>query len=318
MGNASSIDFIALNRAINRYVPMPLLFFGIIGNILNLFIFTRKTFHNNICVIYFLGSTIFDSFVIIVGLLPRLFNGYGIDLSQNFAILSWFIGFACIERYLSSSISVYKRQWFTKKRTYASMIIILIFGFIAFGEHFYCIDINQNLFGAPQSCYQLKLNTECQIMDSLLQLIFEILIPVLMMIIFGFLTVQNIHNQRSRINAVQIVDTSVTTTVEMIRTNHLSTFEGKRNIQKRDAQLLTMLLVQVGVFAISTFPIGVYKLYSIATIHEIKSTLQRSIENTIFNISVISLFFNNCITFYIYTLFGSVFRRELVKLFRSV
>jgi len=186
MGNtssSSSINFTLLNQTINRYIPIPLLFFGTIGNILNILVFTRKIFRNNICVVYFLASTIFDSFVIIFSLLPRLLNGFNSDPSQYSAVLcklrffityfsgytsAWFISLACIERYLSSSTSIHRRQLITMKRAYLSMIFIIMFGFLVFGEQFYCININQQLLGAPQSCYQLQENIQCQIVDSLM------------------------------------------------------------------------------------------------------------------------------------------------------
>ncbi len=63
-------------------------------------------------------------------------------------------------------------------------------------------------------------------------------------------------------------------------------------------------------------PISIYKLYAVATIHMTKSVQRVSIENTIFNLGVISLFINNTITFYINTLSGTIFRKELMKLFR--
>ncbi|CAF1069806.1 unnamed protein product [Adineta steineri] len=72
------------------------------------------------------------------------------------------------------------------------------------------------------------------------------------------------------------------------------------------------------VFIISKFSISIYKLYSIATIHETKSKLRQSTENTIFNVSVISLFLNNIITFYINTLCGTIFGKELIRLFRPL
>jgi hypothetical protein len=265
MGNtssSSSINFTLLNQTINRYIPIPLLFFGTIGNILNILVFTRKTFRNNICVAYFLGSTIFDSFVIIVGLLPRLLNGFGSDPSQDSAVLCklrffityfagyvavWFISLACIERYLSSSTSVQRRQLITMKRAYLSMVFVILLGFIVFGEVFYCIDINQQLLGAPQSCYQLKQNIQCQIADSLMQFLFEILTPALMMIIFGFLTFGNVRQKHLRINAIashlsaQQQPTNITTG----QNNQSSSTRANRSTQKRDAQLLTMLLVQV-------------------------------------------------------------------------
>ena len=152
MNNMSSINFALLTQGINCYVPIPLLFFGIIGNILNILVFTRRIFRQNICVQYFLASTPFDSIVIIVGVLSRFFNGFGHDHTQ-----------------ISASLCKIR-------------------------------------------CF-------------------------------------------------------------------LTYFAGYT-----------------------------YKLYAISTIHMTKSSLQKSIENTVFNLTIISLFLNNTITFYICTLFGKIFR----------
>lgn len=252
--SSSSINFISINQAINRYVPMPLLFFGIIGNILNVLIFTRKIFRHNICVNYFFASTIFNFFAIIVGLLPRLLNGYGYDRSQSSAILcklrffisyhsgytsAWFISLACVERYLSSSTDFLKRQMITLKRAYLSMIIVILLGFIIFGEHFYCININQQQLGAPQSCYQLQQSIPCQVMDSILQFFFEMLTPALMMIIFGLLTLENVRQHHRRIKSIK------TTNILTVVNKQSSAIKVDRTAQKRDSQLITMLLVQV-------------------------------------------------------------------------
>ncbi|CAF1046593.1 unnamed protein product [Adineta steineri] len=338
MNNTSvsiSINFALINQSINRYAPIPLLLFGIIGNILNILVFTRKIFRNNICVIYFLSSTIFDSFVIVISLFPRLLLGFNIDPTQNSSVLcklrffityysgysaAWFIGLACIERYLCSSIDIYKRQLVTMKRAYLSIIVVMLLGIFIYGEQFYCIDIHQQLFGAPQSCYQLKRNIRCQIVDSLMQFLFEILAPTLMMIIFGSLTLRNIRHRRNRrCYPAQTNNSSTRNPSSVIQQlgNPRNVVNNQR-IKRRDIQLVTMLLVQVIVFVISTFPISIYKLYSIGTIHETKSKLRQSIENTIFNISVITLFLNNIITFYINTLCGTIFRKELIRLFRPL
>jgi len=265
MGNtssSSSINFTLLNQTINRYLPIPLLFFGTIGNILNILVFTRKTFRNNICVAYFMASTIFDSFIIIFSLLPRLLAGFNSDPSQYSAVLcklrffityfagytsAWFISLACVERYLSSSTSVHRRQLITMKRAYFSMIFIIMFGFLVFGEQFYCININQQLLGAPQSCYQLQANIQCQIVDSLMQFLFEILTPALMMIIFGFLTFRNVRERNRRIHAITTANTLIPTVAITMASHPSIQQQPNRTTQKRDAQLITMLLVQVSV-----------------------------------------------------------------------
>ena len=279
MANASAfstINFDFLNQAINRYAPIPLLFFGTVGNILNILVFTRKTFRNNICVMYFLASTIFDSLIFIVGLLPRLLNGFHVDPSQYSAVLcklrfflayfagyaaAWFISLACVERYLSSSPRIHRRQMITMKRAYLSMIAVVLMGFIFFGEQFYCIDINQQLLGAPQSCYQLKWNISCQIGDSLIQFIVEILTPAVLMLVFGFLIFRNVRQQRRRINVAQAADRFIPNIAMTIAShigiqqqpinlrigfnNQPSLTKMNRTALKRDAQLITMLLVQV-------------------------------------------------------------------------
>lgn len=274
MGNASStssINFTLINQGINRYLPIPLLFFGTIGNILNIFVFTRETFRNNACVAYFLASTIFDSFVILVGLFPRLLNGFGVDPTQYSAILcklrffityyagytaAWFISLACVERYLCSSENVHRRQLITMKRAYLSMGFIILIGCIIFGEEFYCIDINQQLLGAPQSCYQLQSDINCRIFDSLLQFLFQILAPAVMMIVFGLLTIRNVRQKHRRTHPTQMaIATTLTASTNATDQNlqYNSTSLNKqpaltmanRAIQKRDIQLITMLLVQV-------------------------------------------------------------------------
>ncbi|CAF0974788.1 unnamed protein product [Adineta steineri] len=343
------INFALLNQIINRYISIVLLFFGIIGNTLNILVFTRKIFRNNICVTYFLGSTIFDFLAIIIGLIPRPLNGFNVDPTQSSAVIcklkffisylsgytaAWFIGFASIKRYLSSSTNVNTRQLITMKRARLSMVFVILFGFLAFGEQFYCIDINQNILGASQSCYQLKLNIQCQIADSLMQFLFQILAPTLMMIVFGSLTVRNIRRKHRRINVIQIANgpSSVATITNAVpipipqqsinNTNGQNkqplSKEVRRVTQKREAQLSLILFIQIAVFVIASFPLGVYKVYSVATIYDTKSVLRVAIENTLFNIFVICIYLNNAIKFYIYTLSGTVFRQELMKLFYSV
>ncbi|CAF1549359.1 unnamed protein product, partial [Adineta steineri] len=340
------INFALLNQIINRYISIVLLFFGIIGNTLNILVFTRKIFRNNICVTYFLASTIFDFFAILIGLIPRTLNGFNVDPTQNSAVVcklkffityfsgytaAWFIGFASIERYLTSSTDVNRRQLITIKRARLSMVFVILFGFFAFGEQFYCIDINQNILGASQSCYQLRLNIRCQIADSLMQFLFQILAPTLMMIVFGSLTLRNVHRKRHRINVIQTINrppsmARSTNAIPVPRpqqpTNNtngqnkqLFPNEVSRVAQKREAQLILVLFIQIAVFVIASFPLGVYKLYSVATIYDTKSVLRVAIENTLFNIFVICAYLDSAIKFYIYTLYGTVFRQELMKLF---
>lgn len=274
--SSSSINFPQLNQALNRYGPMPLLFFGTIGNVFNLLVFTRKIFRNNSCVIFFLASAVSDSFLLAAGVLARTLNGFGNDLSQYSSIFcklrffttyysgysaAWFMSFACIERYLGSSASVHQRQLVTIKRAYLCIVFILLLGFAAFGQHFYCVDINQHLLGGPQSCYALQQSVVCQVVDSVTQLLFWLLAPTFMMIIFGSLIVRNVRRKRLRVDATQI-NNSINTVIPLAVVNRhfgqshtqnreagtmqkSTTVERNAAARKRDMQLATMLLTQV-------------------------------------------------------------------------
>jgi hypothetical protein len=79
-----------------------------------------------------------------------------------------------------------------------------------------------------------------------------------MMIVFGFLTLRNVRRQRRRVNLIPTDNTSIRVGV-IPSVNHLLaskqptigsnkhsiSTEINRTTQKRDAQLITMLLVQV-------------------------------------------------------------------------
>jgi hypothetical protein len=166
------------------------------------------------------------------------------------------ISLACIERYLSSSSILRRHHLITMKRAYFSMFLVILLGLMFFGEQFYCIDINQQLLDAPQSCYQLKGDIQCQLVDSLMQFIFEILMPALIMLVFGFLTFRNIRQRRLRISAEQSSKKSMSTVATrmarypiiheqstdiIIRRKKPSTStKMNRAIKKRNAQLIPM------------------------------------------------------------------------------
>ncbi|CAF0814208.1 unnamed protein product [Adineta steineri] len=151
--------------------------------------------HENILI-----STISDSFSLSIGLVTRLLTGFNVDPTQylsgfrkmRFFVTyysaysgAWFISLACVEQYLS--------------------------GFLAFDEQIYCIDINQQLLGAPQSCYQFRRNIACQIADSLLQFLLEILTPAIVMIMFGSLVLRNFPRKHSRIDPIKQTNTFAST-----------------------------------------------------------------------------------------------------------
>lgn len=127
-------------------------------------------------------------------------------------------------------------------------------------------------------------------MDSLMYFSFEMLAVTLMMAIFGLLIVTNVCWKDFRVTTRHPPITLTYTFMQI-------------------AQLIGRLLILVKkrwhrhcVFH--------------STMYENKSALWKSIENTAFILSVLSLSSNNCVNFYTYTLASAVFRKELIKSLR--
>ncbi|CAF1446844.1 unnamed protein product [Adineta ricciae] len=121
------------------------------------------------------------------------------------------------------------------------------------------------------------------------------LCPCFLMLVFGILTVKNIRQNR-RISPL------------LIRIN--------RHIERHrrtDRQILRMLAVQVLVIIISTTPSCIVRLYSSFTESIIKDAYRIAQENLGTQIANSLSFFAYSSSFYLYTLTGSLFRKELIK-----
>ncbi|CAF2778228.1 unnamed protein product, partial [Rotaria sp. Silwood2] len=134
-----------------------------------------------------------------------------------------------------------------------------------------------------------------------------VVIPIIVMITFGLLTISNVQNSRRRV---------FTTTVTQFSNNGPNQSERWR---KTDYYLLVMLLVQTVLYCFFTLPQAIQKMYSTMTESQIKSPLQNTIENLAFNILLLLTYFSSGIPFYIYTLCGGkIFRQTLINVLKRI
>ncbi len=125
-------------------------------------------------------------------------------------------------------------------------------------------------------------------------LIFWSWIPTICMLVFGLLTVRHIRQGKRRV----------------LPQNH---FQRK---QKRDRQLIQMLLVQSFLFGSTTTALSIGQLYvSITNNFMIKTNLEIVKENYLITILNYVVSVGPCISFYLFTLSSQLFRRELMNLF---
>ncbi|CAF3571759.1 unnamed protein product [Rotaria sp. Silwood1] len=329
MSSTSDASLIsALNNAstqLNRYFGIFIFVFGVAGNTLNTGVLSRRTLRSNPCAWLFLASSIANNIAILAGITSRPLSTWSADLTNTNQFLckfrafllfngitigSWLIMLATVDRWLSSNINASQRQKSTLKNAQLGTILVVIVSSIIEAQQLYCFEAN--LTNTPLKCYTRSV--WCGIVSDLFFALVSILAPLILMIIFGLMTIANIHKSNFRLQpASRTAD------------GHSSYSTATGNItqalqrRKTDRHLLIMLLVQISLIFLFTCPLATHKLYTTITRSVFKSPLDRTIENFIFNLFLL-LFYVSCgIPFYIYTLTGgSVFRKALLSFLEAL
>lgn len=138
-------------------------------------------------------------------------------------------------------------------------------------------------------------------------------LPLLLMIVFGFLTIRNVQHVQRRVRAVTGVISS------RANKNTSAKISGQSQAKKTDRQLLKMLLMQVILLFLFTCPHAIQKVYSSFASTPPSDSLQNAVETLILNLLTLFTFIGSGMPFYIYTLTGgSVFRNALVNLVKTI
>lgn len=280
---------------------------GTIGLILNILVFTRPTLRLEPCSVYFLSSAIFNLFVVFIVMPVRTtatsanldMANYNLGLCkiEFFAFFTvrvmafWSIVLACVDRYLHSSTSIRLRRLSSLKVARLAVCITTTLMFVLYSHMilFYEIGDITNQYG--------QMTPKCQGRAGLYRtfiafwhMSFFSLLPALLMVLFGCLTLNNIRQQR-RLVAM--------------------TGENSRINRPTDRQLLRMLTAQVFIIIMTTLPYAVNRLYLAFTASVPKSNLQIARENLATQTLDALAYFGHSSGFFSYTLTGAVFRKEL-------
>jgi hypothetical protein len=283
---------------------------GGIGLIFSILIFTRAPLRSEPCTVYFFWSTCFSMIAVFVIQPMRVvavsFNldvanyNIGICKTQVFTLYvarstaSWLIVLACIDRFFHSSASVRIRRMSSLKTArmatgIASIVIFLVHthmivlyelynGLDRFGNITPLCNPQKDIYAAFIPFWNITFYTFC---------------PAFLMLVFGLLTLKNLRRHR--------LVTPVTT-------------ETNRITRRTDTQLLRMLAAQVLVFIICTLPVSIYQLYVYFTSYVVRDTLRIAQENVASRTLGMIPYFAHSSTFYLYTLTGTVFRKEFFKI----
>lgn len=301
---------------ITFYMSLVIILFGIVGNTLNCLVFGHKSLRTKPCVLYFLIASILNIIIIFSGVAPRALQSFFmipdqtetnpvlckmrlITLFTMRTISSWLLTLATVDRYLISSPVPTRRQMSNLKNAWKCIIVVSILSAMFWAEAGYCFEAN--MVGTPQKCYAKS--DSCRIFNDLSQALVTTVIPALVMLIVGLMTIRNIQ-KISHVGPASITMTHTT---------------GQKAIRSRreERSLTVMLIAQVIILTIFTLPQAGQKLYLTYTFYEQKASTQRVLEGLLFQFVLLLTYGPSCVTFYLFTITGSLFRETLLRLLKA-
>ncbi|CAF1378713.1 unnamed protein product [Adineta ricciae] len=287
--------------------------FGIIGHLLSIFVFTRRTLRTNPCVMYLFAATVSGLLSSCFILPMRLIQAGYINIDPTlhsliackiiwFLLYSirllgfWFIVLACIDRYLCSCSSADKRAWSSTRVASRAILITTIMCFLAYVH----IPIHFRFYIEPATqkrvCHSAGPLGIYRKIFSFYNLIIFGFLPPFCMFIFGLLTLKHI---RHKTGLCRITSTKLTALKAKVS----------------DRQLCRMLFTQVFIYGITG------SIFCLAFIH---ISMNKSSRKTILDIAyedltitIVGMLSNigPCSSFYLYTLTSHLFRKELKSFF---
>lgn len=309
----------------NRYLGIFVFIFGFMGNILNILVFRQRTLRSNPCAWLFLISSIASLVVFLTGLTTRILSGWNLDYTTNNqvlcklrafiiftspAVIIWLIVLATIDRWLSSSIQVHRRQMSTLKNAQRCSIFVvcILAGFYI--QMFICYEANQ--INAPLQCFSRSV--QCLYLADVSMAFVNILCPLFLMFLFGLLTIANVRQFRRQRHQPNIIALAGIGSENLVANANRQ----PRQQKKIDRQLLLMLFFQVTLLTIFSVPLLIQRLYATFTLNNSKTILQKTIENFFYSLTILLTYIAFGLPFYIYTLIGgNIFRKGLVDVLQN-
>ncbi|CAF3363980.1 unnamed protein product [Rotaria socialis] len=301
---------LALTQAIlTRYILTLCMILGIIGSLFNLIVFRQKKFQSNSCSVYFMATSIFNLLVIICGITPEVLKYYiNYDLAshsstfcktKSYLVHSLLmmsrssVALACIDRFALCSRTVRIRS-LNQRRIATSLVVIICIVWIIVPIHILVyVDIQMPRQHCSGSGIYLFIYS-----------IYAVIVtgtPLIIMIIFSFFVIRSLR--------------LTTTRIRLSRVNSNSNNKRQLRMQKRDIQLITILISEVIVYYLSTIWYPIYSIYMTITADIAKTTNRFAIEGFIRYLSLsFFIFLNSCSLFYVNLLASKAFRAECKRL----
>lgn len=283
-----------------RIVLITFILLGTIGNILNLFIFTRQTLLKSSCTLYLIAQSIDNLFVIYTSLLTRLLaDGFSMDITLMsntlcklryyfayifLAVSPYFSVLACFDRYWSSSASATRRSLCNKKLAKRLILGAIVLACILYSHIAMFFEIIST--DCLPKCYAAL--GPYSIFFRIFYLIIYCILPSVCMGVLCLLTVNNVRQQSKRVRPVSIAK--------------------HEDPHRVDLHLIRMLFAQIMTQLVCILPYATFIL--VTSFIQIDITLSEFL-NPIF---ILPLYVSYATSFYVFTLSSRFYRMALLKL----
>ncbi|CAF1654258.1 unnamed protein product [Adineta ricciae] len=202
------------------------------------------------------------------------------------AVPRYYVILASIDRYFASSRNALRRRWSSPKTTLRLIIGNALFWSIIYIQVLVFYETSTGTCNYRSGGYGIFFSIYIAIDSGIL--------PLLLMLIFGLLTVRNIHKTKMRIVGGQ-----------------------RSRISKKDLQLHRMLANQIILFLILNLPNPCFLVYHSITLQLARSSFRHATEIFMGNMTYLFVYLGFSLTFTNFLVSSEIFRRELVHLFQT-
>ncbi|CAF1296564.1 unnamed protein product [Adineta ricciae] len=283
---------------------------GNIGAICICIVFSQPTFRKSPCAIYFIASSLSQLFVFNFAVFIRIIQ-YGYAVPVNSAP-SWFckmrfyifyvsaatarynIIFASADRYLCSCRDARRRHWSSTKTAFRLIVLVLVVWLLFYIQILVFFDVKNNKCTIRNTSVITYLSYFITVENGFF--------PIFPMLIFGLLTIRNIHGSRRTVAAR---DNSTAQSVQTERS------------PRKEKHLHKMLFSQVILFVISNIPYPVYTIYrsyaGVSSFTGSRALMDTFINNLLYDM----VYLGFALTFPNFLLTSKMFRREFLQVLQT-
>ncbi len=299
----SSSTFTTISTLLTLYGNPICMILGNIGNVFITIMFSRQ--RGSACALYLICSAVVNSVYLTYTCISEIFTFYYPDRTSRTIVFckinSYTLNFvgqvpktmiilACIDRFLITSTRANFRAFSTPKRAkYIIFFSIIFWALFLFHSPIWTTVVygQCTAAGVYATVY------------SFYSLIFVSLIPTVISAIFGYLTYRNMRQMLNRVQPV--VQNTVNANIA---------------IQRRDRDLLIIVLAEVIMYVITTFLLPLIQLETMISgyVSANKSSQYLQTEYFILGIAYFLLVVNSAAPFYTYLVSSKSFRRDFKQL----